>query len=149
MSKHNIFTYILSITLGLSLSAFLVSCSSKFDYQAEPQVYSSMVHPPAISYLALAFPHDSDEQLALQIALVKYKHDAIKQERWLLRHQVPYQWILVELNQEILHLLVAGPYEAGPTLTQKRTVLQKGLGYSQGMPVMALGLLSKDTSDIN
>jgi hypothetical protein len=144
MRKYNYFPETLCVTLGLLLSVLLVSCSSNFNYQDEPQVYSSQDNSPAISYLSLAFSNENDVELALQIALVKYKHDAIEQERWLLRHQIVYQWILVEHNREVLHLLVAGPYEAGPQLAQKRKLLQQGLGYSQAMPVMALGLASQE-----
>ena len=144
MSKYKIFLDTLCAVLGLLISALLVSCSSNFNYQDEPQLYSSLEDSPAISYLSLAFSHENDAELALQIALVKYKHDAIEQERWLLRHQIVYQWILVEHNREVLHLLVAGPYETGPKLAQKRKLLQQGLGYSQAMPVMALGLASQE-----
>ena len=149
MNKYKTFSYYLSAILGLSLSVLLISCSSKPEYQDEPQSYSSIVQPPAVSYLSLAFPHDSDRDLALQIALVKYKYDAIEQERWLLRHQIPYQWVLVELNSDVLNLLVAGPYYSSRALANKRKILQEGLGYSKGMPVMALGLLSKNTSGID
>jgi hypothetical protein len=140
MNKHKNFTYFLSIIVGFSFSTLLASCAGTRDYEDEPQLYSSQVRPPAISYLSLAFPHSDDEELALQIALVKYRYDAIEQERWLLRNEISYQWILVELKGDVLNLLVAGPYEVGPALTQKRMLLQRGLGYSQGMPVMALGL---------
>lgn len=142
MNKDNCVSYSLSKILGLSLAVLLASCVNKAGYQDEPKLYSSLDQPPAISYLSLAFSNENDKELALQIALVKYKQDAIEEERWLLRHQVPYQWIVVELNREVLNLLVAGPYKAGPVLTQKRKLLQQGLGHGQAMPVMALGLIS-------
>jgi hypothetical protein len=143
MNKSSFVSYSLPRILGLSLAALLASCVNKAGYQDEPQLYSSSDQPPTISYLSLAFSPESDGQLALQIALVKYKQDAMEQERWLLRHQIPYRWILVELNREVLNLLVAGPYEAGPVLTQKRKFLQQGLGHGQAMPVMALGLTTQ------
>lgn len=140
-----VYKYLIFFIISLSFFSVLTSCAYQNEYQKEPGQYSTQVQPEAevLSYLALAFPDEDDRDLVLQVALVKYKREALEQERWLLRHQVSYQWIKVELSGERFNLLVAGPYEAGPVLAKKRKFLQQGLGYTQAMPVMTIGLVSK------
>ena len=135
------------VIILLSFLSVLTACAYQNEYQKEPGQYSAQIQPEteALSYLALAFPDENDRDLVLQVALVKYKREALEQERWLLPQQVSYQWITVELSGERFNLLVAGPYDAGPILARKRKFLQQGLGYTQAMPVMTMGLVSKES----
>jgi hypothetical protein len=116
----------------------LAGCSTQFKYQEEPAHYPIAKNEAAILYLELAFPVNKSQQLALQLALVKHKKQAAKQERWLLLHQVPYQWVWVEWKGEQLQLLAAGPFKSAQIMMDQRRVIQQWDRSLQSVPAIAL-----------
>ncbi len=122
----------------LSVLIALTACSTQFKYQEEPKIYSANRDKVAISYLELAFPVNKSQQRALQLALVKHKKQAASQERWLLLHQVPYQWVWVEWKEEQFHLLAAGPFKSAHQLMSQRRIIQEGMDVLNSMPAIAL-----------
>lgn len=124
--------------LSLLLPCFLMACTNTSHFQDELVISSVERTPSVVSYLSLAFPEIRGNELALQVALVRYKEEAINQERWLLQHEIPYQWLLVELNRERWYLLAAGPFKTQRDVSFKRKHLRKGLGELSPMPTIAL-----------
>lgn len=138
--------HIFAVSSCLSVFVLLTACSTQFKYQEEPTIYPVARDKVAISYLELAFPVNKSQQLALQLALVKHKTQAAKQERWLLLHHVPYQWLWVEWQGEQLHLLAAGPFNTDQTMMNQRRIIQQGIGDLHSMPAVALLAPSSDTT---
>ncbi len=130
----------ITISSSFILSLMLVACSNQLTYQDEPTAYQKVEKKAAISYLALAFPVNNPQQLALQLSLVKHKKQAAKQERWLLLHHVPYKWLWVEWQGEQFYLLAAGPFDSGHRLAAQRRMLQQGLVDLSSMPAIALSV---------
>lgn len=128
----------LAVSSCLSVLVLLTACTTQFKYQEEPGVYPSSKNKVETPYLELAFPVNKSQQLALQLALVKYKKQAAKQERWLLLHQVPYQWVWVKWQGEHFHLLAAGPFDSGQTMMDQRRLIQQGIDVLDSMPAIAL-----------
>ena len=131
-----------SFSSSILFSIFLTACSTSVKYQDEPAHYQQENSSISVPYLALAFPSGNPELLGLQLALVKHKNQAAKKERWLLLHDVPYQWLWVEWKGEQLYLLAAGPFEIGYELSNQRRKLQKGIGQELSMPAVATYSLS-------
>jgi hypothetical protein len=138
--------HIIAVSCCLSVLVLLTACSTQFKYQEEPTVYPVAKGRVAISYLELAFPANKSQQLALQLALVRHKTQAAKQERWLLLHHVPYQWLWVEWQGEQFHLLAAGPFNSGQKLMNQRRLIQQGVGSLNAMPAVALLVPSPNTT---
>jgi hypothetical protein len=128
---------VISFSSSILISMLLSACSTTVEYQDEPSYYSLKSSDISVSYLALAFPSSDTDQLGLQLALVKRKKQAAKKERWLLLHDVPYQWLRVEWQGQQLYLLAAGPFAVGRELTQQRRKLQNGIGQERAMPAVA------------
>lgn len=128
--------------MAISIYSFalllLAGCSTQLTYQEEPAHYSIARNEAAIPYLELAFPVNKSQQLALQLALVKHKKQAANQERWLLLHQVPYQWVWVEWKGEQLQLLAVGPFKSDQIMMDQRRVIQQWDTSLQSMPAIAL-----------
>lgn len=133
---------------GLLIPTVLIGCTTQVKYQEEPVHYS--LNPPSISvpYLALAFPSGNPQELALQLALVKHKNQAAEEERWLLLHHVPYQWLLVDWQGDQLYLLAVGPYKIGSQLSTSRKKIQQGLSKQDPIPAVAT-FISEDIKRIN
>lgn len=115
-----------------------MACTNTPDFKDELVTTSLNYSEPSISYLSLAFSNKKDHELALQAALVKYKEEAIFQERWLLLHGIPYQWIVVDLHGKQWSLLAVGPFKTYKEMASKRVFLQEGLGQHVPMPAIAL-----------
>jgi hypothetical protein len=130
--------HIMAVSSCLSVLVLLTACSTQFKYQEEPKTYPVIRDRVAISYLELAFPVNKSQQRALQLALVKHKKQAAPQERWLLLHQVPYQWVWVEWKGEQFHLLAAGPFNSAHQLMTQRKKIQQGVDVLNSMPAIAL-----------
>lgn len=122
----------------LPLLVFISACNTQLKYQQEPSVYPVSKDEGAISYLELTFPVKNSQQLALQLALVKYKKQAAKEERWLLLHQIPYQWLRVKWQKELFYLLAVGPFNSAQELMSQRRTIQQGVGGLNSMPAIAL-----------
>lgn len=128
---------LISFSSSILLSIFLTACTTSVKYQDEPAHYQQENSSISVPYLALAFPSGNPELLGLQLALVKHKNQAAKKERWLLLHDMPYQWLWVEWKGEQLYLLAAGPFEIGYELSNQRKKLQRGIGQELSMPAVA------------
>lgn len=128
----------MTVCTCLSTLIVLTACSTQFKYQEEPKIYPAVRDKVAISYLELAFPVNKSQQLALQLALVKHKKQAAVQERWLLLHEVPYQWVWVEWKEEGFHLLAAGPFKSVQQLMSQRRKIQQGVDSISSIPAIAL-----------
>lgn len=125
------------LTTSLLLPLILNACTTQVKYPDEPTHYPVSESSISVPYLALAFPSGNPSELALQLALVKYKNQAATQERWLLLHHIPYQWMLVDWQGEEYYLLAAGPYQVGNELASQRLRIQQGLAASLAMPAVA------------
>lgn len=134
MKLHNL-TYLASSIL---LPLFLTACTTQLKYTDEPAHYPVSESSISVPYLALAFPSGNPAELGLQLALVKYKNQAASQERWLLLHHVPYQWLLVDWQGQDYYLLAAGPYQVGSELASQRLRIQQGLAVAEAMPAVAI-----------
>ncbi len=133
-------THVMTVSICLSSLLLLSACSSHFTYRDEPSNYHSVPTQMAMPYLSLALPASSSERVGLQVALVKHKRQGANHERWLLLHDIPYQWLWVTWQGEEWYLLAVGPYAIGRQLAQQRGVLQQGLGKALPMPAVALNL---------
>jgi hypothetical protein len=125
------------LTTSLLLPLLLNACTTQLKYPDEPAHYVISESSISVPYLALAFPSGNPTELALQLALVKYKNQAAAQERWLLLHHIPYQWMLVDWQGDEYYLLAAGPYQVGNELASQRLRIQQGLAVSLAMPAVA------------
>lgn len=128
---------------SLLLPFLLLACSTHTRYPDEPTPHKQIVSSAPMSYLALAFPAEKTDLLALQLALVKHKNTAADKERWLLLRAIPYQWLTVEWQGEQLLLLAVGPFEVGPKLSAERQRLQSTFGPQLAMPAIAMHSTSK------
>ena len=124
------------MALGVAIVA-LTSCAAMSPLDEELRVVSFPVPRANVSYFELVFPKQREQTLGMQLALVKKKSMAADIERLLLRHDVSYHWLVVSLNQEVHHLLVAGPYPDTLSLVQHRTRLRGILKIQHDMPALA------------
>lgn len=128
--------YLIQYSVLVIISLLLTACASSVQYLDEPLHYPLTRAKISVPYLSLAFPTSKPKELALQLALVKYKNQVAQQERWLLRHHIPYRWLAVEWQGQQLYLLAAGPFSVGAELSAKRKYLQQGLGLELAMPAV-------------
>ena len=129
--------------LGLLLPWCLIACTNSPNFKDEIIRIPVVLSAPSISYLSISFPEIHKNNLALQVAFVKYKEKAVYQERWLLRHEISYQWLLVNLHGEQWHLLAVGPFDSQYAMSQQRAFLQTGLGSLESMPAITLSTAEK------